>query len=336
METLTLSHDVLVADEDAINPRVLYNEDVIETYVELYAESLKTQECPLPPLDVFLIEGRYYVADGFHRLAAAWRAQAPPLLCRVHQGTMRDAMLFAAEANAHHGLPYSSGDKKQILHRVLADPDISALSDRAIARRFGMSHTYVARIRQEAHVHHTFDTELAAQVATVASPPRGVTPEQHGLALVFGLPPKDLRDIQREEWSASTTHLRNNLLNLVTKSGLSYEDAKAEVGKSLHDAAKRLTTRRSGKPYQRQTGTIGHAQNTPAAPAPALHDDGMEAVTTRGLDGLITAWRKANDEARRSFRVWMLAQPLEEYGPTTTSEDTEQYSTVIAQVCGRD
>jgi hypothetical protein len=59
----------------------------------------------------------------------------------------------------------------------------------------------------------------------------------------------------------------------------------------------------------------------------------MERVVTEGLDRLMFAWKQANHPARRTFREWVMGQPLENYGPVTPSEKTQRHSAVIAQVC---
>src|SRR5918911_173743 len=114
--------DKLVVDDD-VQPRVRLNDEAIETYSDLYATA-EPGEYPLPPLDVFLIDGQYVVAAGHHRLRAAQKAGLPGLPCWVHEGTRRDAALFAAEANAHNAVPYTWGDKERIIKRVLLDDEI--------------------------------------------------------------------------------------------------------------------------------------------------------------------------------------------------------------------
>src|SRR5262245_15391604 len=89
----------------AIQPRTTLTYSVIEEYATLYAEAEDHE--PLPPLEVFELEGAYYLADGFHRAEAAKKAQRPTVLCRVYQGTRHDAIRHAALANIKRGLPYS-------------------------------------------------------------------------------------------------------------------------------------------------------------------------------------------------------------------------------------
>jgi uncharacterized ParB-like nuclease family protein len=135
-----------VQEADAIQPRAMMSHSTMQEYATLYEED-GDGASTLPPLDVFAIDGTYYVADGFHRLEAARRAQKAALPCHVHAGTQRDAMVFAIFANLKRGMPYQHGDKQRIVERLLGDPDYAHLSDRALARDVGVSNVYVSRIR---------------------------------------------------------------------------------------------------------------------------------------------------------------------------------------------
>src|SRR5262249_1473954 len=69
--------------------------------------------------------------------------------CEVHPGTKRDAMLYAVGANQTHGQPRSRDDKRKGVARLLLDKEWGAWSDRAIADRCGVSHTFVASVRAD-------------------------------------------------------------------------------------------------------------------------------------------------------------------------------------------
>lgn len=108
-------------------------------------------------------------------------------------------------------------------------------------------------------------------------------------------------------------------------------EAQMASGNGYQMSSPTRTVQRGGTTYPMHTGNIGHAQSvTPRQD----NDDGMEAVITGGLDDLMDAWREANYAARRTFREWMLARPIEDYGPITTSEDTQRYNADIAKACG--
>lgn len=103
-----------------------------------------------PPVVAFYDGSDYWLADGFHRLAAARQAGQPALAVDLRQGTQRDAVLFSVGANAHHGLRRSNQDKRRAVATLLADPEWAQWSDREIARRAGVgSSSWVGKLRAE-------------------------------------------------------------------------------------------------------------------------------------------------------------------------------------------
>lgn len=101
-------------------------------------------------IELFYDGTDYWLADGFHRIEACrramwlWRIHA-----NIHQGTRRDAVLFACGANAAHGLPRTADDKRRAVETLLRDEEWGTWSDREIARRCKVSHPFVAKLRQE-------------------------------------------------------------------------------------------------------------------------------------------------------------------------------------------
>jgi hypothetical protein len=114
--------------------------------VDEYAEAMKTG-AQFPPLDIFKIDRRYIVVDGYHRHRAAEQAKVKEFLCNVHEGGMRDAILFAAGANATHGLRRTNEDKHRAVERLLSDKEWSTWSDNEIAKRCNVSYELVAKLR---------------------------------------------------------------------------------------------------------------------------------------------------------------------------------------------
>lgn len=102
-----------------------------------------------PPITVFFDGEFHWLADGFHRLEAHRRAGNPAIWADYRRGTRRDAVLYAAGANAQHGLPRNNADKRRAVEVVLQDPEWAKWSDREIAERVAVSHTLVATIRRE-------------------------------------------------------------------------------------------------------------------------------------------------------------------------------------------
>jgi hypothetical protein len=124
-----------------------------ESTVDEYAAEM-TNGAKFPPVTVFHDGSRFILADGFHRVLAARRAEFLDILADVKLGGKPEALRFALAANVKHGLPRTNADKRRSVELALAMwPD---LSSREIARACAVSHTMVDEIR-------------TPQLATVAS-----------------------------------------------------------------------------------------------------------------------------------------------------------------------
>ncbi len=108
--------------------RAAINEETVEEYAAKYASGVK-----LPPPVVFFDGEDHWLADGFHRLAAAERAGMELLGCDERKGTQRDAILFAVGANAKHGLKRTNADKRRAVETLLRDQEWVHWSDHVIA-----------------------------------------------------------------------------------------------------------------------------------------------------------------------------------------------------------
>lgn len=111
-----------------------------------YAEALLAGEV-LPAVVVFRDGEGIWLADGFHRVAAAKHAGLADIEAVVHDGGRREAMLHAVGANARHGLRRTNADKRRAVELLLADAEWSRWSDRAIAEKCGVDHKTVGAIR---------------------------------------------------------------------------------------------------------------------------------------------------------------------------------------------
>ena len=115
--------------------------------VDQYAEAMIAGD-DFPPVVVFNAGGIFWLADGFHRVAAAERAGLSEVPAQVHQGDRRAALLYAAGANAGHGLDRTDEDKRRAVDTVLADPEWRSWVDAEIARRCRVSAPFVAKRRE--------------------------------------------------------------------------------------------------------------------------------------------------------------------------------------------
>jgi len=121
--------------------------------VQEYRDILKENGTawPFPPVVVFHDGSDYWLADGFHRIAAARQHGRFVVEADVRQGQQRDAILYAAGANADHGLKRTAEDKRRAVMRLLEDGEWGKWSDREIARRCKVSPNFVGGLRLTAH-----------------------------------------------------------------------------------------------------------------------------------------------------------------------------------------
>jgi hypothetical protein len=102
-----------------------------------------------PPVVVFFDGSDYWLADGYHRTAAADLADLEDIEADVRQGSRRDAVLYSVGANASHGLRRTNADKRRAALTLLNDPEWAKWSDSEIARRCGVSHPFIGNVRRE-------------------------------------------------------------------------------------------------------------------------------------------------------------------------------------------
>jgi hypothetical protein len=131
-----------IRDDGGTQARVgIPNEGAVDDYREHLDQ--------LPPADVFFDGADYWLADGFHRYLAHHEENRATMLCCVHRGGQRDALLYAIGANAGHGLRRSNADKRNAVELLLDDEQWSKNSDRWIAKAAGVTQPFVSRVRKE-------------------------------------------------------------------------------------------------------------------------------------------------------------------------------------------
>jgi len=117
----------------------------VEDYSHAYASGVD-----MPELTVFCDGSTNWLGDGFHRWHAAKKAGMKSVLCHVKQGSLRDAILFAAGVNDTHGLRRTPADKRIAVRTLLADKEWTKRSDVWIAKQCRVSDRFVASQRQQA------------------------------------------------------------------------------------------------------------------------------------------------------------------------------------------
>jgi len=140
-ETKKLPLDQIHID-GGTQPRVAIDEQIVAEYAELYASG-----ADLPPVTVFFDGVVYWLADGFHRYHASRRAGRDEIPVEVHDGLLRDAILYSVGANAAHGLRRTNADKRKAVLTLLEDDEWSGWTNCEIARRCGVNEKTVRRTR---------------------------------------------------------------------------------------------------------------------------------------------------------------------------------------------
>lgn len=165
---------------------------VVQDLVAEYAEDI-VDWIDVAPVVVYWDGETRWLVDGFHRIAAAVRAELVDVPATVYEGTRRDAIRYAARANQQHGLRRTSADKRRAVETLLADPEWSEWSDRRIAAMAGVSPTTVGTIRAQVSKLDTCEPDQPAdQAATVATCEPPAEPE----VVIEELPGADMEGVR--------------------------------------------------------------------------------------------------------------------------------------------
>ena len=122
--------------------RVEINLATVAEYAELVKDGTD-----LPPVVLFNDGTDLWIGDGFHRFFGYRDADRASIPADVRTGTLRDAVRYSLSANNRHGLRPTIADKRKAVAAMLADPEWSQMSDRAIAKELDVSNTFVSNTR---------------------------------------------------------------------------------------------------------------------------------------------------------------------------------------------
>jgi uncharacterized ParB-like nuclease family protein/FtsZ-binding cell division protein ZapB len=162
----------LVMDE-RLQSRTEVNEDTVSDYADAISAGAE-----FPPVLVYFDGISYYLTDGYHRVLAHKRAQKVSILCDVVQGTMRDAILHSTGVNAKHGMRRTYADKRKAVMTLLDDFEWSDWSNSEIARRCGVSPSFVAGLRDSGGPAEVKYKTKGGNVATKTKAPGRPTKEK--------------------------------------------------------------------------------------------------------------------------------------------------------------
>ena len=114
-----------------------------------YAEAMADPVTVFPPVIVYFDGKEYWLADGFHRLAAWAQIGRTEIPTEIRQGDRRRAILHSVAANSAHGLRRTNEDKRRAVLTLLEDDEWGQWSNREIARRCAVSDMLVGSLRKD-------------------------------------------------------------------------------------------------------------------------------------------------------------------------------------------
>ena len=125
-------------------PRAALDFEAIEDYSVAMGAGAQ-----FPPVTVFYDGTDYWLADGFHRVKAAYAAGHDTIESEVHQGTLQDAQWYSFSANRTNGLRRTTDDKQRAVRAALGHPNGAELSNRQIAAHVGVVEATVRNWREK-------------------------------------------------------------------------------------------------------------------------------------------------------------------------------------------
>jgi hypothetical protein len=131
--------------DSGLQMRANINQHVVDDYCDALLEGSK-----FPPVVLFHDGTTYHLADGWTRYFAHKKAGLEIIEADVHEGTRRDAIMYALSANSTNGQCRSPEDKRKAVMTVFDDFEWSEKSDREIAKMCAVSHVFVSKLRKAA------------------------------------------------------------------------------------------------------------------------------------------------------------------------------------------
>lgn len=255
--------------------RAALNPAVVEDYAQIVRDGTD-----FPPVVVFHDGKKYWLADGFHRMAAYEKAGATEIAADIRQGDKRDAILFSVGANAEHGLRRTNDDKRRAVMVLLNDKEWSQWSDREIAKRCGVSDRFVNGLRG--------DTANGSQYERSFNHPKTGRPSKMDTARI-GKPDRSERDAEQAQNDAAREQARAALPDHIRRA----EEAKA----------------RNGSHHAAVTGTM-----PPARPAADEHPDAIKAHRDELLEEVAALKADIADRDARLVKFDEMAVQFEKGG----------------------
>lgn len=139
--------------------------DVVSEYA---ASMLEGRE--FPAVSAIYDGERLWLWDGFHRAKASEEAGNDSIMVQFNNGTKRDAWMLSLGANSTHGLVRSREEKREAVRRAMADPELAAESDRALALICNVSRPFIAEMRPKMLTKSAPEESEVLHAGNVATP----------------------------------------------------------------------------------------------------------------------------------------------------------------------
>jgi phage N-6-adenine-methyltransferase len=125
-------------------------EAIDEATVQQYAEHLEDGD-EFPAIVVFYDGDEYWLADGFHRVAAYQRAGYGEAPADVRSGQRIDALRYALKANATNGKPRTPGDMRRAYEAAVHNGLCGAGDRKAVHELLGCSKQWARKLTEDAY-----------------------------------------------------------------------------------------------------------------------------------------------------------------------------------------
>jgi hypothetical protein len=133
--------------EDIDDARFNLRSDLDQGAIEDYARTYTASPQKMPPLTVCVIDDKFFLLDGFHRLQAAKQVNLEVLPATVHEDMAQDdALCLAAQQNQTNGVRRSNAYKRRQAEEILRL--YPQWSDRKIAKHVNIDHKFVGEVRK--------------------------------------------------------------------------------------------------------------------------------------------------------------------------------------------
>lgn len=137
--------------ESSVQVRAKIDPDTVAEY----AAHIEAKKAPLPPIIVYGPDsrGKFFLSEGWHRVAAAKKAGRDGLQATIKDGGWKEALEHALGSNAAHGLRRNNSDKHRAVELALKHWG-GGWSDQVIADKCGVHINTVFNIRKESQPTH--------------------------------------------------------------------------------------------------------------------------------------------------------------------------------------